>query len=84
VWAVFEGRVLEPTLLGMAQRSYAELVSRWGFASPAQASNVLMTATRMFARIIRFVIGRYAKTQDEIEAEVRDLLRVLTAPDGAG
>src|SRR5687768_12504417 len=53
VWAVFEARTLGPILRQEDPVPYGALVERFGFASPAQASNVLVTANRMFARNLR-------------------------------
>jgi RNA polymerase sigma-70 factor (ECF subfamily) len=80
IWAVFEGRVLNPTLHQSEPTPYTELIERYRFASPSQASNVLVTANRMFLRILRQVVGRYEKTQEEIEEELLDLRRILAAP----
>ena len=77
VWGVFEARLLAPLLHGAEPTDYEELVGRLGLASAAQASNVLMTAKRMFARIIRAVIGEYAVEEEEIESEIRELYAVL-------
>jgi DNA-directed RNA polymerase specialized sigma24 family protein len=78
VWSVFECRILGPLLHNSEPVEYDELVQRFGFQSASQASNVLITAKRMFARIVRGVIGRYA-SNDEIDSEVRQLHEVLRA-----
>jgi RNA polymerase sigma-70 factor (ECF subfamily) len=77
VWGVFEGRVLSPLLHGGEQISYAELVGRYGFVSPSQASNVLVTANRMFVRELQKVVGVYTATEAEAEEEIADLRRIL-------
>jgi hypothetical protein len=77
VWGVFEARLLGPLLHGAEPTDYEELVGRFGLASAAQASNVLMTGKRMFARIIRAVVGEYALGDEEIESEIRELYAVL-------
>jgi RNA polymerase sigma-70 factor (ECF subfamily) len=77
VWGVFDGRVLSPLLHGGEQLSYAELVARYGFVSPSQASNVLVTANRMFVRELRRVVGAYTSTEAEADAEIADLRRIL-------
>src|SRR5688572_6311922 len=86
LWAVFEGRVLAPTLEGAEPVPYEELVRRFGLQTPRQASNAVITAKRMFARHLAAVVGEYAGA-DEVEAEVEDLVRVLSrcgAASGAG
>jgi DNA-directed RNA polymerase specialized sigma24 family protein len=78
IWGVFEHRVLAETLGGPAPLSYHEMVARFGFRSPAQASNVLMTAKRMFARALRSVLADYAAGDgDGVEAELRELYEIL-------
>jgi RNA polymerase sigma-70 factor (ECF subfamily) len=77
LWGVFECRVLAPTLEGAAPLPYEELVQRFGFPSPVQASNALVTAKRTFVRLLHAVIGEYTADPDEIEAEIRDLHRIL-------
>ena len=86
LWAVFEGRVLAPTLDGAEPVGYEELISRFGLQTPRQASNAVITAKRMFARHIAAVIAQYAGP-DAIEGEVQDLVRALShcgAASGAG
>lgn len=77
VWGVFECRLLGPTLEGTEPVDYAELVRRFGFQSPAQASNVLITAKRMYARALRAVVAEYAQDEEEIEAEIEELRQIL-------
>jgi RNA polymerase sigma-70 factor (ECF subfamily) len=77
IWGVFEGRVLCPLLYGDAPVPYGELVGRYGFVSPSQASNVLVTANRMFARALRDVVGAYTAGPDDVEEEIADLRRIL-------
>jgi DNA-directed RNA polymerase specialized sigma24 family protein len=79
LWGVFEGRVLHPILQHAEPVPYGELAQRYGFVSPAQASNVLTTANRMYVRLLRQVIGVYAKDDAEIDEELRDLREILAA-----
>jgi hypothetical protein len=82
VWEVFHGRILAPMFDNADRLSYDELVQRFKFHSPTQAANVLMTAKRTFARILRELILEY-ETPDAVEQEIDDLHRIL-AQDGAG
>jgi hypothetical protein len=77
LWGVFEHRVLKSALEGAAPMEYDELIQRFELRSPAQASNVLMTAKRMFARTLRGVIAEYAQDQSEIEEEMTDIRQIL-------
>jgi len=76
LWGVFQGRLLGPLLEGHPQLEYAELVERYGFKSPTQAANALVTVKRMFQRHLWAVIGEYAP-EGEIETELDDLYRAL-------
>lgn len=77
VWGVFECRLLRPMLHGEEPLAYDELVKRFGLQSPSQASNLLMTAKRAFARMLHAVVGEYARQPDEIEGEIRELMEIL-------
>jgi DNA-directed RNA polymerase specialized sigma24 family protein len=76
-WGVFEGRVLDPLLHGTEPADYEQLVAQFGLASADQAANVLVTAKRIFARLLREVVGEYALGDEAIAAEIRDLHEVL-------
>ncbi|NUQ66210.1 MAG: hypothetical protein HUU20_27425 [Pirellulales bacterium] len=77
LWRIFECRVVGPILEGAPPADYREVVRRFGFASPTQASNALVTAKRMYARMLRAVIAEYARDEEEIESEIAQLHRVL-------
>jgi RNA polymerase sigma-70 factor (ECF subfamily) len=77
VWGVFECRVLGPIFEGTEAPDYREIVERFGFQSPSQASNVLATAKRTFARMLRSVVAEYAGSEEEIEEELGQLHAVL-------
>ena len=77
VWGVFECRLLGPLLHAAQPMEYDELVEKFGLESPSQASNVLITAKRMFARLMRAVVGEYALGGAEIESEIGELMEIL-------
>jgi hypothetical protein len=77
LWAVFEGRVLAPTLDGADPVPYEQLVRRFGLQTPRQASNAVITAKRMFARHLAAVIRQYAGPED-VDGEIEDLVRILS------
>lgn len=77
-WAIFERRVVGPTLLDRPAPPYEQLVADLGFASPTEASNCLVTAKRMFARHLREVVNEYAGGDADVEAELADLMAVLS------
>ncbi|CAN5553496.1 hypothetical protein BH09PLA1_BH09PLA1_18250 [soil metagenome] len=75
-WGVFDARILGPTLRDEPTLEYSQLVARFRFKSPAQASNVLITGKRMFERILRSLVAEYAE-ESEIDEEINDLRNVL-------
>jgi DNA-directed RNA polymerase specialized sigma24 family protein len=77
VWGVFECRLLGPLLNSAEPVEYDELVAKLGLQSPSQASNLLITAKRMFARLMRAVVGEYALGPAEIESEIGELMEIL-------
>jgi DNA-directed RNA polymerase specialized sigma24 family protein len=77
VWGVFECRILKPMFEETEPLPYEQLVERFGLQSPAQASNVLITAKRMYGRILRSVVAEYAKDEKEVEREITDLKGIL-------
>lgn len=84
VWGVFECRLLNPIFEATEPASYEALVKRFGFQSPGHASNVLITAKRMFARVLRAAVAEYVDDPEEVETEVNELLAILSEPAAAG
>src|SRR5687768_13319011 len=78
LWGLFDARVVGPTLRGEPAPAYEQLVARFGFDSPTQASNALVTAKRMFERSLRAVVMEYAGCDASVEGELRDLREVLS------
>jgi RNA polymerase sigma-70 factor (ECF subfamily) len=81
VWAVFEGRVLSPTLEGAEPVSYEDLATRLGVTQHA-AANLLVTGKRMFARRLRGVVGEYMGEGGEVEQEIAELRAALARGRG--
>jgi hypothetical protein len=77
VWSVFHARTLEPVFSGTTPEPYERLATRLGLASPTQAANLLVTAKRMYARLLRSAIAEYEHDEASIEEEVADLHRCL-------
>ena len=74
VWGLFEYRLLKPVFDGQPSPPYAELIKRFDLKSPAQAANTLVTAKRMFARVLRDVVAQYTLDEQEVEEEIADLM----------
>jgi hypothetical protein len=79
IWGVFEGRLRRPILDGVEPTPYDELAKRFGFNSPTQAQNALVTAKRIFSRVLRSVIADYAEGETAIEVELRELQLILAS-----
>lgn len=81
VWNVFECRILLPAIQGTPPPLYEDLVERFDFKSPKQASNLLITARRQFHRILSNIIREYVDTDElVITEEIDSLRRILSAP----
>ena len=76
-WGIFCARLVDPILEGAEAERYEDLMGRFGFESPSEASNALMTAKRQFHRLLREVIGEYAGQGSDVEEELRELMRTL-------
>lgn len=83
VWELFHLRLVGPLLEGAEPSPYGELVARFGFASPGQAMNALVTAKRTFHRVLRECIGEYVEPA-AVEQEVGDLLQALKRAGASG
>jgi hypothetical protein len=78
VWVIFECRVVKPAFDGIEPMPYEVLIERFGLQSPIQAFNLLTTAKRKFARILRSVAGEYAGDPQLIDQEIDDLKSILS------
>jgi DNA-directed RNA polymerase specialized sigma24 family protein len=83
IWEIFKARTLLPVVENKEPVPYQVLVEQLGYLSPSQAANALITANRMFARILRGMVAMYASSEEEIEEEIRQLHEIL-ASAGAG
>jgi len=77
LWEIFSCRVLEPVLEQAALPSYETLVQRFGFQSPSQASNLLITAKRMFHRALVATVRDTVADESQVEEEIRELKAIL-------
>jgi len=77
LWEIFSCRVLEPTLEQAPLPSYESLVRRFGFQSPTQASNLLITAKRMFRRALEDTVRATVADEAQVDEEIRDLKAIL-------
>lgn len=78
VWGIFQTRVLDPMLKDAPPLEYDDLVKRFGLTSPTQASNLLVTGKRTFARILRSLVAEYSKEDADIDEEIASLTQILS------
>lgn len=82
VWQLFEQRLLNPILHGATPVSYEALVQQFGWTSPAQAHNLMVTAKRMFVRCLREVVAEYVVEPKDIDKELSELHLILAHAPG--
>jgi hypothetical protein len=72
IWEMFRIRLLEPLLHDAPQVPYEQLIATFGLKSPTDASNMLLSAKRIFkahlTRVIKEYAGQDAATAEEIRA----------------
>jgi DNA-directed RNA polymerase specialized sigma24 family protein len=80
LFGVFEARILGPILESAAPLPYERLVAKFGLRSPSEASNLLITAKRMFDRVLHEVVRETVANGRDVEPEIRELKRILARP----
>ncbi len=83
-WEVFRARTLEPILDGVEPIPLPDLCERLGIDSPAQASNMLVTAKRRFRSILRTHVARFVEDESDIDREIDELIELLSQAGSAG
>jgi len=73
-WAVFEARVARPLLFGEPAIPLPVLVERLDLQTPAQASNMLVTVKRRFARALREEVRGTVAAESDVESELSALM----------
>jgi DNA-directed RNA polymerase specialized sigma24 family protein len=58
-WNLFQRRIIGPLLEDLPLADYEELAAEYGLDNPKQAMNLVVTAKRQFARVLRDVIREY-------------------------
>lgn len=77
-WAVFEGRVARPMLLGEQPAQYPDLVNRLELEDASQAANMMVTVKRRFARALYAEVSCTVTDPDQVGAELDELLQNLS------
>jgi hypothetical protein len=81
---MFRIRLLEPLLHDAPQVPYDRLIESFGLRSPTDASNMLLSAKRMFKTHLTRVIKEYAEADAATAEEIRALQEFVArlAQDG--
>ena len=75
-YELFRQRLVLPALEGVEPPALRDLAGQFGLTEK-QAANCLLTARRAFQRLLREEIRTYAGSEEEVDAEIRDLFRFL-------
>ena len=73
IWELFKLRLLEPIFEETDPLPYDQLIGRFQLRSPMEASNMLLTAKRMFKSHLHQVIKSYAAQDTTTAAEIAEL-----------
>lgn len=79
LWDVFVVRYLKPALENVEPEPHESIADRLKLESPHQAGNLLTTAKRMFTRMFKSVVARYAADEKETRDEVTELWRIFSS-----
>ncbi len=78
IWEMFRIRLLEPLLNDAPQVPYDQLIESFGLKSPSDASNMLLSAKRIFKMHLTRVIKEYAEADAATAEEIRALEEFVT------
>ena len=78
IWEMFRIRLLEPLLDDAAQVPYDQLIQKFELRSPSDASNLLLSAKRIFKMHLNRVIKDYSQQDAATAAEIEALEEFLS------
>ena len=73
IWEMFQIRLLDPIFNDAAPVPYEQLIERFKLKSPSDASNMLLSAKRIFKQHLGRVVGSYAGADRATAAEIQAL-----------
>ena len=79
IWGIFQRRMLDPVFSNEPVPPYEQLVGEFHLRSPAQASNLLITAKRSFRRALDAVVRETVSSDAEVAEELAALKRALAS-----
>lgn len=77
IWEMFRIRLLEPIFEGLEPVPYDELISRFGLRTPTDASNMLLSAKRIFKTHLNHVIREFSERDAATAGEVQALVEFV-------
>ncbi len=77
VWEIFRLRTLDPIFQDTEPTPYEELVKTFGLRSPSEGTNMLLSAKRMFKRLLEDVISEYSGSDRATKSELRVLIEFV-------
>jgi len=83
-WEVFRQTVVAPALQGAAPPALSELCERLEIANEVKASNMNVTVKRRFRSVLRTKVRALVGSADDLEAEIRELMEILSHPGAGG
>ena len=77
-WQLFKTRVLEPIMAGTEAKSLSEMCKELGIESEVKAANMVVTVKRRFKAAIKDRVRQYVNSDEEIEQEIHELMKILS------
>ena len=77
-WEVFRLTFIEPLWTSIPPRPLAEICEEFGISSAGKASNMCITVRRRFKKELRGRVRQSVVNDDEVDAEIRDLMEILS------
>jgi len=82
-WAVFRARVIRPIREDAEPPSLEKVCADFGIPNEKAASNMITTVKRRFQRTLRVRVRQFVATDDEVDVEILDLMRILSGGGAA-
>jgi RNA polymerase sigma-70 factor (ECF subfamily) len=79
-WAVFQAQVLGPIMNAEPAPPIDRTCRRLGIDKPKAAHNMAVTVKRRFRRILEERVRAMVAREEDVEAEIRDLIEALSGP----
>lgn len=79
MWRVFRARIVDSAIKDQSPSDYRSIVSSLGIESPQKAIQLLASGKRCFLRHLRKTVGKHTSSEEETDAEVADLRRIISS-----